>query len=127
MDLTSRPTASFETPPPNVSGELPSLAPEQASKLETTRPAPVAPVMTTPPVMATPQGSQTQPPVLPQPPLPTPPVADDLDLIEKEWVEKAKDIVHKTRDDPHSQNKEMNRFKADYMKKRYNKDIKLSE
>lgn len=57
----------------------------------------------------------------------TPAVADDIDLIEKEWVDKAKAIVNSTRNDPHSQNDEMNRFKADYMKKRYNKDIKLSE
>lgn len=125
MDPTSRPTPSFETSSPQISGELPSLAPEQASKLESSGPAPAAPVATVPPTAAMPQDPQAQ--VLPQPPLSTPPVADDLDLIEKEWVEKAKDIVHKTRSDPHTQNKEMNRFKADYMKKRYNKDIKLSE
>lgn len=56
-----------------------------------------------------------------------PPIADDADLIEKEWVAIAKDIVAKTAHDPHLQNKEINKFKADYMKKRYNKDIKLSE
>lgn len=66
-------------------------------------------------------------------PLPTssativPDVADDGDLIEKEWVNKAKQIVEKTRDDPYMQSKEMTLFKADYMKKRYNKSIKLSE
>lgn len=57
----------------------------------------------------------------------TPPIAEDADLIEKEWVEKAKQIVQRTRQDPHQQNKEMNVMKADYLKKRYNKDIKLSE
>jgi hypothetical protein len=56
-----------------------------------------------------------------------PQIADDTDLIEKEWVEKAKQIVNHTRHDPHQQNKEMNIMKADYLKKRYNKDIKLSE
>lgn len=54
-------------------------------------------------------------------------VADDGDLIEKEWVVKAKEIVERTKLDPHAQNKEMNRVKADYMKKRYNKDIKLTD
>ncbi len=49
-------------------------------------------------------------------------VADDVDLIEKEWVEKAKQIVNQTKDDPHTQNKELNSFKADYIKKRYNKE-----
>jgi hypothetical protein len=53
--------------------------------------------------------------------------ADDGDLIEKEWVSKAKQIVEHTRDDPHEQSKELTEFKADYMQKRYNKIIKLSE
>ncbi len=52
-----------------------------------------------------------------------PQVADDSDLIEKEWVEKAKAIVAQTTDDPYVQNKELSKFKADYMKKRYNKEI----
>lgn len=54
-------------------------------------------------------------------------MADDADLIEKEWVTKAKAIVMQTKDDPHQQNREMNKVKADYLKKRYNKDLKVSE
>jgi len=54
-------------------------------------------------------------------------IADDTDLIEKEWVNKAKAIVERTKADPHTQNKEMTKIKADYLKKRYNKDIKLPE
>jgi hypothetical protein len=57
----------------------------------------------------------------------TPAVADDVDLIEKEWVHRAKALVAKTKDNPHEQNKEMSKFKADYIKKRYNKEIKVSE
>lgn len=53
-------------------------------------------------------------------------IADDADLIEKEWVAKAKAIVAHTKDDPHMQNNEMNKVKADYLKKRYNKDLKVS-
>ncbi len=56
-----------------------------------------------------------------------PQIADDNDLIEKEWVLKAKEIVAQTSHDPHLQNRTISRFKADYLKKRYNKDIKLSE
>lgn len=56
-----------------------------------------------------------------------PVIADDTDLIEKEWVEKAKEIVARTRQDPYLQNKEVERMKADYMKKRYNKDIRITE
>lgn len=54
-------------------------------------------------------------------------IADDTDLIEKEWVTRAKAIVMHTKDDPHTQNREMNKVKADYLKKRYNKDLKVNE
>lgn len=54
-------------------------------------------------------------------------IAEDSDLIEKEWVEKAKHIVEQTKHDPHLQNREMNNIKAEYLKQRYNKDVKLSE
>lgn len=63
------------------------------------------------------------------PTMPTnmPAIADDTDLIEKEWVVKAKEIVARTRNDPYKQNKEVERVKAEYLKKRYNKDIKITE
>ncbi len=54
------------------------------------------------------------------------PAAEDVDLIEKEWVVKAKSIVSQTRNDPSQQSVNMNRIEADYLKKRYNKDIKVS-
>ena len=53
--------------------------------------------------------------------------SDDSDLIEKEWVNKAKQIVERTRDDPHKQTEELTLVKVDYMKKRYNKTIKLNK
>ena len=56
-----------------------------------------------------------------------PQIADDIDLIEKEWVEKAKEIVDKTRENPYLQNKAISEIKADYIKKRYNKDLAKSE
>lgn len=52
---------------------------------------------------------------------------DDGDLIEKDWVNKAKAIVERTRDDPYKQSEELTVFKADYMKKRYDKTIKVSQ
>lgn len=58
---------------------------------------------------------------------PNPTSAEDLDLIEKEWVDRAKKIVTENRNDPYSQNKQINIVKADYMKKRYNKDVKLAD
>lgn len=56
--------------------------------------------------------------------MPVPEDASDADLIEKEWVLKAKDIVSHTQSNPHEQQQALSKFKADYMKKRYNKDIK---
>lgn len=56
-----------------------------------------------------------------------PQVADDNDLIEKEWVTKAKQIVEKTKHDPHLETKEISLFRADYLKKRYNKELKVAE
>jgi hypothetical protein len=52
-------------------------------------------------------------------------IADDVDVIEKIWVQKAKTIVDETRDDPHKQSTELSHMKRDYIKKRFNKDIKL--
>lgn len=54
-------------------------------------------------------------------------VADDIELIEKEWIIKAKVIVDRTRGDPYAQNQAINQVKADYLKNRYNKEIKLTE
>jgi Txe/YoeB family toxin of Txe-Axe toxin-antitoxin module len=56
----------------------------------------------------------------------TPEEAADSDLIEKEWVIKAKQIVEHTAEDPFQQQQELSKMKADYMKKRYNKDIGTS-
>lgn len=54
-------------------------------------------------------------------------MADDNDLIEKEWIIKAKNIVNSTKNDPYLQNKEITKVKADYIHKRYGKTIKLTE
>jgi hypothetical protein len=54
-----------------------------------------------------------------------PAIADDVDLIEKEWVDKAKQIVEMTRSEPYEQKQEVSRLKADYMQKRYNKTVKV--
>jgi hypothetical protein len=55
--------------------------------------------------------------------VPAPEFAADEDLIEKEWVEKAKNIVEHTAEDPFKQVEELSKMKADYLKKRYNKEI----
>lgn len=52
-------------------------------------------------------------------------VAADDDLIEKEWVERAKKIIAETRQDPYRQEQEVSKLQADYLKKRYGKEVKL--
>lgn len=54
-------------------------------------------------------------------------LADDVDVIEKEWVDKAKKIVTATKDNPHQQEKEVSKLQADYLMKRYGKQIKLTD
>ncbi len=55
------------------------------------------------------------------------PVLNDNDKIEKEWVNKVKQIVERTRNDPYRQNEELTVVKADYMQQRYNKTIKVDK
>lgn len=54
-----------------------------------------------------------------------PETAEDSDLIEKEWVNKAKEIVRQYRTDPYKQTRELHRLRADYMQKRYGKQLEI--
>ncbi len=54
-----------------------------------------------------------------------PSVAADEDLIEKEWVEKAKKVIAETKNDPHLQEAEVSKLQADYLQKRYGKTVQL--
>ena len=47
----------------------------------------------------------------------------DSHRIESQWVERAKKVIAKTKDDPHSQKEEMSQVKAEYIRKRFNKTI----
>jgi hypothetical protein len=52
-----------------------------------------------------------------------PTTAADDDLIETEWVNKAKKIITDTRDDPHRREQEVGKLQADYLRKRYGKEL----
>ncbi len=127
------PEQSFNLPAPHT--EYGSLSNEEQTFMPTTEKAASKAVEQTPnPFLATggpdPVTASNNPAAAPPAPLAMgmmPLIADDADLIEKEWVEKAKQIVDNTRHDPYSQNKQLTKVKADYLKKRYNKDIKLDE
>jgi hypothetical protein len=142
MNPSSRETYGINLPPPvaeqspgSIDGiNRPSGAPERRAATPETTPR----TGTAQPAMAAPA---TQPSN--QPPLDpvagqkassaststsvTPPVSDDEDKIEKEWVDKARHIVEQNKHDPHRQSEELTMVKADYMKQRYNKIIKVEK
>ena len=53
----------------------------------------------------------------------TPIVANDDDLIEKEWVDKAKKILGETRDDPYKREQEISKLQIEYIRRRYGREI----
>jgi len=57
----------------------------------------------------------------------SPLVAADEDLIEKEWVDKAKEIIQHTKDDPHTRTQRVNELQRDYLQKRYGRVVGASE
>lgn len=52
---------------------------------------------------------------------------DSSDALDEEWVNKAKAIVEQTKADPHIESKELSKAKAEYLRIRYNKQIKVAE
>ncbi len=57
----------------------------------------------------------------------TPTVANDDDLIEKEWVDRAKKIIIQTKDDPYRREQEVEKLQADYLRKRYGRELGASQ
>ena len=53
----------------------------------------------------------------------TPIVANDDDLIEKEWVDKAKKILSETKDDPYKREREISALQVEYIRRRYGREI----
>lgn len=52
---------------------------------------------------------------------------DSSDALDEQWVTKAKAIVEQTKADPYRESNELNKTKADYLRIRYNKQIKVNE
>lgn len=120
---------------PKPSG--PEITPASEPAAERTAPSPEKGAETAPVSSPSPVPAPVLPKVSPPPPLPAahdtsatavsmPAIADDVDVIEMEWVNKAKEIIKKTKDDPHAQEREVERLQRDYLKKRYGKDIKAA-
>ena len=107
--------------------ELPTPAMEKAPSAPVGEPASAPVPATTPPLVANPAAPSTPVPAAATPPTPgaaAPATADDVDVIEKEWVDAAQKVVEKNANDPHAEEEGFEDLQVDYLKKRYGKDIK---
>ncbi|HVV25418.1 MAG TPA: hypothetical protein VHC21_00050 [Candidatus Saccharimonadales bacterium] len=124
--------AGEQAPLPAGADSQPEMAPGRAAAPEraSAPPAAAAPVFQVPvPAPATPAApvSQATDDVTSTSKSKSSKLIKDDDLIEKEWVDKAKRIVERTRDDPHQQSEQLTMVKADYMKQHYDKTIKVNK
>jgi type IV secretory pathway VirB10-like protein len=110
--------------------QLPPVQPAQQNHAQASQPAMQDP-NTVPPVMpiappnqqtqpATPQNTQTNAPQPQNPP-------EHKDLIDKEWLGRVKQVVAQYRYDPHEQSKKVALLRAEYLKRQYNKDVKVED
>lgn len=137
-----------QLPSPNIGPERSSQPERVSPSLSTPEAAPASPspehqetreVQPTAPADPAPTVQPSAPPPLPQLSQPSlaqpqiqaaddsPATAADDDLIEKEWVEKAKKVIAETKHDPYLQEQAVSKLQADYLQKRYNKTVKVPE
>lgn len=111
---------------------LPEVYPGSGQNFETSQeqmPAPQerlqVPVQTAPSIPLMPDVPTAPQPAKPVPPQvdDTPTVANDDDLIEKEWIEKAKRVLAETKEDPALRETEIKKLQLDYIRKRYGREI----
>lgn len=125
MNPQSTPTPEQQPVVPMV--EIPQ-APEVNSSVAapaTHQPVPTPPASVDAVMSAADAGAAPVAGVTPQPPI-GPAIAADVDVIEKEWVDKAEAIIASTAGDPHAEEEAIEDLTIDYMKKRYDKDIAKS-
>ena len=92
--------------------------PGQPAVVSVSVPGPAAPIADQPPAA---------PAVDPSAVKSAPATADDLDIIEPEWIGKAQHVIAQTAGDPYVLANELNALKADYLKKRYGKEVKAGD
>ena len=69
-------------------------------------------------------GDQSAIAAQPMPDLQAP--AEEDSQMETVWIEKAKQIIASTRDDPYKQSQALAALKVEYLQKRYNKTVQIS-
>ena len=53
--------------------------------------------------------------------------SDDSDRIDPVWINKTKAVISQTRNDPYEQKIQVSKVKAEYIQKRFNKQVKTDE
>jgi len=121
----------FDTAQPQIGAVAPTAQPPAQAMPAMPEPAP-ATAITTPPQPAGPSPAPL--PTASDPQISTSdagqsagPVDDNDTAFDEEWVNRAREVVSKTKTDPFTQSQELSKLKAQYIKLRYNKDIKVSE
>lgn len=101
--------------------------PERFEQRAETTPAPILPAPVLPTLPSIPNPSATPQAQVAAPLNDLPLAANDDDLIEKEWVDKAKKIIIDTKDDPYRREQEVSRLQIDYLRKRYGRELGASQ
>jgi Txe/YoeB family toxin of Txe-Axe toxin-antitoxin module len=97
--------------------------PERFEQRSEAPPATALPILPAPVVTLPADDSATTAAVVDDMPI----AANDDDLIEKEWVDKAKKIIIQTKEDPYRREQEVEKLQADYLRKRYGKELGASQ
>lgn len=121
----AKPTPEQAPVPGNHVEQLP-VAAEQGSAATATS-APATPPASLPVVVATTAATAAASPDQAPVTTATPPTANDVDVLEKEWVDHAEAAIKKTEGDPRAEETAVEDLQVDYMKKRYGKDIKKAQ
>lgn len=125
FELPAQPQAPESESRQEQTAEAPPARPEQAGKQPKQPALPAVPddipTVDQPVIAAPPQDLTAAGPADPKA------IAADTERIEREWVDKVKNIIAHTQDDPHLQKEQMSKVKAEYIQKRFNKTIKTDE
>lgn len=91
------------------SGAEESSSRQQVAAAFQKAPAPVLPAVSTGPQSGVGAPAQSSNPL----------AADDQDMIEKVWVDRIKEILRDTKDNPHAREEQISALQRDYIQKRY--------
>lgn len=126
MDPQLNPQPSFPEQQPLAASTPEAPLPAPAEQIPVPQTTPAGPSPLAPQPVAMPPVSPAMPPVQPQatPPLASgPAIADDVDVIEKEWVDETNRVIKATANDPYVEEKALEDLQVDYLKKRYGKEV----